>query len=395
MRGVEAPGCTVHIVAPFGRDAESIAVILDRQDLSVCIHDSLAQMARQLDDSAGVVVLTEEAVSGDVEALTAALQAQPPWSDIPFVLLRSSRGAYYNRHTTLPAAAINVIELERPLGAVSLQSAISTALRSRQKQFVIRDQMAQLAESQAALALSEAELRRVTDALPVLIAFIDKHLIYRFANQAYEVWIGQSPAAVVGRSLDEVIGRADLLTQVSRGSAFLDDLDLNPLLITVDGSEKIVYDRSKPRNAVMDTLDAEIARDAGNLMRAGAPDKAVATSKTFRSLARLTGAAPSGAGPRVKRTLTAAGLRQLIAFISRMTASDRAELEGVSADRAPQIVAGALVAPVVGFVGPELPGTAQAIDIGVIAGFAILRLGASLAAVVALIVFVVLRRILR
>lgn len=67
-------------------------------------------------------------------------------------------------------------------------------------------------------------------------------------------------------------------------------------------------------------------------------------SQTFRSLARLTGAAPSMAGPRVKRTLTANGLRQLIAFISRMTAVDRAELEGVSADRAPQIVAGALVA---------------------------------------------------
>ncbi|MBO0864081.1 MAG: hypothetical protein J2P16_03305, partial [Mycobacterium sp.] len=60
--------------------------------------------------------------------------------------------------------------------------------------------------------------------------------------------------------------------------------------------------------------------------------------------ARLTGAAPSGAGPRVRRTLTASGLRQLISFISRMTAADRAELEGVSAERAPQIVAGALVA---------------------------------------------------
>ena len=46
----------------------------------------------------------------------------------------------------------------------------------------------------------------------------------------------------------------------------------------------------------------------------------------------------------MKRTLTATGLRQLIAFISRMTAADRAELEGVSSDRAPQIVAGALVA---------------------------------------------------
>jgi exopolyphosphatase / guanosine-5'-triphosphate,3'-diphosphate pyrophosphatase len=85
--------------------------------------------------------------------------------------------------------------------------------------------------------------------------------------------------------------------------------------------------------------------DAGaEMLKAGAPDLAVATSKNFRSLARLTGAAPSGEGPRVKRTLTATGLRQLIAFISRMTAADRAELEGVSAERAPQIVAGALVA---------------------------------------------------
>ena len=89
---------------------------------------------------------------------------------------------------------------------------------------------------------------------------------------------------------------------------------------------------------------AEMADAGAKVLDAGAPDLTVATSKTFRSLARLTGAAPSGAGPRVKRTLTAAGLRQLIAFISRMTTADRAELEGVSAERAPQIVAGALVA---------------------------------------------------
>lgn len=93
-----------------------------------------------------------------------------------------------------------------------------------------------------------------------------------------------------------------------------------------------------------DWLATELADAGAEVLKAGAPDLAVATSKTFRSLARLTGAAPSGAGPRVKRTLTATGLRQLIAFISRMTAADRAELEGVSSDRAPQIVAGALVA---------------------------------------------------
>ena len=93
-----------------------------------------------------------------------------------------------------------------------------------------------------------------------------------------------------------------------------------------------------------DWLDTELADAAEAVLDAGSPDLAVGTSKTFRSLARLTGAAPSADGPRVKRTLTANGLRQLIAFISRMTTTDRAELEGVSAERAPQIVAGALVA---------------------------------------------------
>src|SRR5690625_326761 len=93
-----------------------------------------------------------------------------------------------------------------------------------------------------------------------------------------------------------------------------------------------------------DWLDTELAGAAATVLDVGPPDLAVASSKTFRSLARLTGAAPSAAGPRVRRTLTATGLRQLISFISRMTTADRAELEGVSAERAPQIVAGALVA---------------------------------------------------
>ncbi|MFV0384136.1 MAG: glutamate synthase large subunit, partial [Paracoccus sp. (in: a-proteobacteria)] len=83
------------------------------------------------------------------------------------------------------------------------------------------------------------------------------NLITFYAQEVREIM-----ASIGARSLDEIIGRADLLTQVSRGSAHLDDLDLNPLLITVDGWDKIVYDRSKPRNAVMDTLDAEIIRDA-------------------------------------------------------------------------------------------------------------------------------------
>ncbi|SDI67130.1 exopolyphosphatase / guanosine-5'-triphosphate,3'-diphosphate pyrophosphatase [Actinokineospora alba] len=91
-------------------------------------------------------------------------------------------------------------------------------------------------------------------------------------------------------------------------------------------------------------LAEQLAPVARRVAKFGQPDRVVATSKTFRTLARLTGAAPSSAGPRVRRTLTEAGLRQLIAFISRMSAGDLAELEGVSPSRAHQLVAGALVA---------------------------------------------------
>lgn len=93
-----------------------------------------------------------------------------------------------------------------------------------------------------------------------------------------------------------------------------------------------------------DWLTGELAPVAKKVRKNGQPDRVVATSKTFRSLARLTGAAPYSEGPRVRRPLTRAGLRQLIAFISRMSAADIAELEGVSASRSHQLVAGALVA---------------------------------------------------
>lgn len=90
------------------------------------------------------------------------------------------------------------------------------------------------------------------------------NLITFYATEVREIL-----ASIGARSLDEVIGRADLLAQVSRGSAHLDDLDLNPLLITVDGSKSIKYDRNKDRNRVDDTLDAQIVQDAARFLNDG------------------------------------------------------------------------------------------------------------------------------
>src|SRR3954452_1735398 len=94
-----------------------------------------------------------------------------------------------------------------------------------------------------------------------------------------------------------------------------------------------------PRQAVdklRGYLADELAKPARKLLAGGEADRVVATSKTFRTLARLAGAAPSSAGPRVARSLQINGLRQVIGFISRIAAGDLAELDGVSAGRAHQ-----------------------------------------------------------
>jgi len=113
---------------------------------------------------------------------------------------------------------------------------------------------------------------------PVGICVQDERLRKKFTGTAdkvvnlitlYAKEVREILASLGARSLTEVIGRADLLTQVSRGAAHLDDLDLNPMLITVDADHSIKYDRKKPRQAVTDTLDAAIVRDAEPFFKDG------------------------------------------------------------------------------------------------------------------------------
>lgn len=92
---------------------------------------------------------------------------------------------------------------------------------------------------------------------------------------------------------------------------------------------------------------AEIAENVGLMRRGGDFVHAVATSKTFRSLARMTGAAPLSDGPYVRRVLDASALRPLLAELETLTADETAQLSGVSENRAHQMLAGAVVADAV------------------------------------------------
>ncbi|MEI2729267.1 MAG: Ppx/GppA phosphatase family protein [Candidatus Nanopelagicales bacterium] len=88
----------------------------------------------------------------------------------------------------------------------------------------------------------------------------------------------------------------------------------------------------------------EIGQVAGAITRLGQPELVVASSKTFKQLARIAGAAPSSEGFYVRRTLNRDDLRMWIPKLAEMTAQQRTALPGVSAGRARQLVAGALVA---------------------------------------------------
>ncbi len=101
---------------------------------------------------------------------------------------------------------------------------------------------------------------------------------------------------------------------------------------------------AKQIKAARKAVRAEIAANIRGLAKAGAPDTVVGTSKTMRSLARLTGAAPSGEGVYVPRVLKVEDLRGQIARLSTMTAAERVSLPGVSAPRSAQVLAGAIVA---------------------------------------------------
>jgi len=113
---------------------------------------------------------------------------------------------------------------------------------------------------------------------PVGVCVQDPRLREKFTGTADKVVnlftflateIREIMAEIGARNLEEVIGRADLLAQVSRGADHLDDLDLNPMLVRVDEGADLTYPMKKPRNDVPDTLDAQIVADAQPFFKDG------------------------------------------------------------------------------------------------------------------------------
>jgi len=146
------------IAAPTGKDGRLIASLLERLSIPCHIVNSIAEACGEILDGAGAAIIAEEAFTGDsVRELLQVLQNQPSWSDFPLILLTISGRVTVEseRLRRMRRPLGNVFLLERPIRPETLLSTLEIALRGRERQYQIRDQIQQYALAQEALLRSE------------------------------------------------------------------------------------------------------------------------------------------------------------------------------------------------------------------------------------------------
>ena len=185
MTETKTSSCELIICAPLRGDAASLQRLFT-QGYHTRYLSTLNEVAAALGDETGIIVFTEEALRQELNALAQALERQPTWSDIPLVLLasdskRSGRGNDLLRRQ-LPAAATNLVILERPLSGASLLSSVAAAWRSRLRQFEMRDRLAELAQERE-------RLQTLLENLPVGVCFMDAQGRTLVSNPFYEQYV--------------------------------------------------------------------------------------------------------------------------------------------------------------------------------------------------------------
>lgn len=176
---------TLLIAAPFKGDALSLEKVFAGQ-YSTRVMQSLALLSQAIGEQTGLIVITEEALLTDVTCFGQALDQQPAWSEIPIILLASSQGRS-GRDTDLarrrlPGSAGHVVVLERPLSSASLLSTVAAAWRSRERQFDMRDRLAELAAERGRMHI-------LLENVPVGIGFMDKQGRSLISNPLYREYL--------------------------------------------------------------------------------------------------------------------------------------------------------------------------------------------------------------
>jgi signal transduction histidine kinase len=141
MVEVETPRGVVLILMPVGRDAATVAGLIERTGLRAVICDTVRDVVDHLECVIDVVLVAEEALYGsNANNLKEWVDRQPQWSDQPFIVLTNHnegpKFAAFRRELVLRLRHVNF--LERPLQTITLQATVISAQRARSRQYETR-----------------------------------------------------------------------------------------------------------------------------------------------------------------------------------------------------------------------------------------------------------------
>jgi PAS domain S-box-containing protein len=191
----------VLILAPTGRDAELTCAILERSGMKAQACRDVADVVHQAGNGCGAVVLAEETLgTTSVQTLTELLSRQPSWSEIPICIIAGAGQGKrdISRRLAVFNSAGSVTVLERPFRPDTLVNTLKVALRSRRRQFQVRD----LLEERTALG---ERFRLMAESMPqkVFTAQPDGEIDY--VNQQWIEFIGPGFKGIKGWDWSQIV----------------------------------------------------------------------------------------------------------------------------------------------------------------------------------------------
>ena len=227
------------LLAPTGKDAEMTRSLLGAAQIECIPCRDISSLCASIKDGAGAVLIAEEALAEPARTLLAAIVAsQPPWSDLPILLLRHS-ASKGSSSLVLPEADLgNVTLIDRPIRVAALVSAVRVALRARERQYQIRSHIEQLKHAEQSLR----DLDRKKDEFLATLAHELRNPLAAIGNAAQLISQSQATvkqisygAGILQRQLGQLARLVDDLldtSRVTRGKVTLQkqQVDLNAIV---------------------------------------------------------------------------------------------------------------------------------------------------------------------